>query len=63
MEISLLSYGFFSPIFEILDDSPVKFVNWDLSVLFLRSWMSPHVMYGSDLWFLRLSRGIGSHIL
>ena len=58
----LIMWRFLSPIFEILNGSLVKFVNWDLSVLFLRSQTSPHVMYSSAVWFLGLSRGIGSHI-
>ena len=59
-----------SLIFEILNGSLVKFVNSDssnfisigISFLILRSQTSPHVMYTSAVWFLGLSRGIGSHI-
>ena len=58
----LITYllGVSSLILEIPDDSLViNSNNWDLSFLFLRSWMSPHVMYGNAVWFLGLSRGIG----
>ena len=34
----------------------------DSFFLILESWMSPHVMYGSAVWFLGLSRGIGLHV-
>ena len=30
--------------------------------LILESQMRPHVMYGSAVWFLGLSRGVGSHM-
>ena len=57
--------GVLSLIFEILNGSSVKFVElayliFDAPTLFLRSWMGPHVIYGSAVLFLGLSRGIGS---
>ena len=54
-----------SLIFEVLSPSLVKisdnwntsalssnFISGGISFLILRSWMSPHVMYGSAVWFL-----------
>ena len=40
-----------------------KFDNWNLSIFYLKSQMSPHVMYGNAVWFLGLSRGTVSHII